>query len=241
MPGMSQLTKLAGLVAEKGVFGTIQYLPKRFVERMRVREEERFDEAFQVHTRGIAQLKDLDFDSPHRLEGIRYEGAPIGQFRRIMARLGIRFEDYTFIDYGSGKGRALFLAAERPFKRIIGVEFAPMLHEDAVRNIATYRNPLQRCFKIDAICADAVTYQPPDGPLVCFFYSPFKPRVFDLVLTNLKNVLDARPRPALLLFFGRNPESVALFERRWPDTATLPLPYDVMSRGNHKMWVTRVG
>jgi len=210
------------------------------LERARQRQERRYDELFNVHTSGINQLKDLDFDNPHRLNGIRYEGVPIAQFRRILDRLGIRCEDYTFIDYGSGRGRALFLAAERPFKRIIGVEFAPMLHEDAVKNIGTYRNPAQRCLNIEAVCVDAVQYQPPDDPLVCFFYSPFKPPVFDLVLTNFKTVLDARRHPAILIFFGRNPESVALFERRWPSTAKLPLPYDPMSRGNHTAWVTRI-
>jgi hypothetical protein len=48
---------------------------------------------------------------------------------------------YTFIDMGSGKGRMLLLAAEPPFRRIIGVEFASDLDALARSNVKTYRNP----------------------------------------------------------------------------------------------------
>ena len=50
------------------------------------------------------------------------------RFRKVLASLQIAFHDYTFIDFGSGKGRALLLASEFPFKRIIGLEFSPELH-----------------------------------------------------------------------------------------------------------------
>ena len=40
---------------------------------------------------------------------------------------------YTFVDLGSGKGRMLFVAAERPFRRVIGVEFSRSLHAEAER------------------------------------------------------------------------------------------------------------
>src|SRR5947208_10434053 len=46
-------------------------------------------------------------------------------FREIMARMEIDFDRFTFVDIGSGKGRALLLAAERPFRRIIEVGFCP--------------------------------------------------------------------------------------------------------------------
>jgi hypothetical protein len=52
-----------------------------------------------------------------------------------MAALPWRPEDFTVIDFGSGKGRALIVASECPFRRIIGVEFALELHRDAQQNI----------------------------------------------------------------------------------------------------------
>ncbi|MBZ5489392.1 MAG: class I SAM-dependent methyltransferase [Acidobacteriia bacterium] len=47
-------------------------------------------------------------------------------------------QDFTFIDLGSGKGRALLMAAQYGFKRIIGVEFMPELHRVAQENIRKY-------------------------------------------------------------------------------------------------------
>jgi hypothetical protein len=47
-------------------------------------------------------------------------------------------QDFTFIDLGSGKGRALLMASAYPFKRIIGVEFMPELHRVAQENIRKY-------------------------------------------------------------------------------------------------------
>jgi tRNA G46 methylase TrmB len=51
----------------------------------------------------------------------------------MVSRLNISFEDFTFFDFGSGKGRALHLASEFPFKNIIGVEFSSKLHARSLR------------------------------------------------------------------------------------------------------------
>jgi len=50
------------------------------------------------------------------------------------------FSQYSFIDMGSGKARMLFVAAELPFRRVIGVEFDRKLHAAAKENIARWRN-----------------------------------------------------------------------------------------------------
>jgi len=49
-----------------------------------------------------------------------------------------RLRDFTFVDLGSGKGRVLLMASHYPFKRIIGVEFIPELHQVAQENIRKY-------------------------------------------------------------------------------------------------------
>src|SRR5580692_8694630 len=37
------------------------------------------------------------------------------------------FRGFTFLDFGSGKGRTLLMASDYPFRRIIGVELLPSL------------------------------------------------------------------------------------------------------------------
>ena len=43
----------------------------------------------------------------------------------------INLSEFTFIDIGSGKGRALLMASQYPFQRILGIELLPELHRVA--------------------------------------------------------------------------------------------------------------
>jgi tRNA G46 methylase TrmB len=74
-----------------------------------------------------------------------YQPTDPALFQEIMASLPIEFEQFTFVDLGSGKGRTLLMASEYPFKRIVGVELIAELHRAAEENIRDYRSPTQRC------------------------------------------------------------------------------------------------
>ena len=76
---------------------------------------------------GWTYLSDLDIPSPNWIDCNDYTAIEPIRFEQVMAALEIAFEDFTFIDFGSGKGLALLLAPEYPFRRIIGLEFAPEL------------------------------------------------------------------------------------------------------------------
>jgi hypothetical protein len=92
---------------------------------------------------------------------------------KALARLDIDPNRYSFIDYGSGKGKAMLMASDRPFKSIIGLEYARRLHEIAARNCESYRSPNQKCHTLQPILADVLDYTPPPGPIVCFMCNPF--------------------------------------------------------------------
>src|SRR5437016_979449 len=53
-----------------------------------------------------------------------YATTPYGTLQRLFDALPSDLSDYSFIDFGSGKGRVLVIAAGRGFKEVIGVEFA---------------------------------------------------------------------------------------------------------------------
>src|SRR3954454_9805602 len=57
------------------------------------------------------------------------------EFFRAIKDINIRPEHWIFVDVGSGKGKLLLLASHFEFADIVGVEYAPGLHEVAVRNI----------------------------------------------------------------------------------------------------------
>lgn len=92
-------------------------------------------------------------------------------FRASIAAVPVDTSKFTFVDIGSGKGKVLFMAADHPFRRIVGIEYALGLHHVAMRNIAAYRSRTQRCRKIEAIHGDALEYTLPSEPLVLFTFN----------------------------------------------------------------------
>src|SRR5438309_12076494 len=56
-------------------------------------------------------------------------------FQRILNALRVRPGKDVFLDFGSGMGRAIIMAAKYPFRKIYGVEVAPQLNEIARQNV----------------------------------------------------------------------------------------------------------
>lgn len=122
-------------------------------------------------------------------------------FQKIATALKVDPTDFTFLDIGSGKGKVLFLAADLPFRRIIGIEYAEGLHEVAVRNIASYRSDKQRCRDIEVVHANALEYQMPSGPLVVLVFNALAPEL----MAEFLRLLDRGPaseadRPVLVVY-----------------------------------------
>lgn len=202
--------RIKKIMHQRGLSGTIKLIawklgnpladwlwPARYRERKRERE---FDARFGVETAGIIELAQLRIESRHRQHGVEYEQTKPAAFDTLMKPLQIRFEDFTFVDFGSGKGRALLLASDYPFRRIIGVEFAVELHEAAQLNIARYRSATQRCHAIEVFCQDAAEFVLPPEPTVFYFYNPFDATVMKQVLANIRASLAVHPRPVFLLY-----------------------------------------
>lgn len=121
-------------------------------------------------------------------------------FGAMMQSLAVEFSKFTFIDIGSGKGRALLLASEYPFKRIVGVELLPQLNQIAQRNIRKFPSQLQRCSNIDVILGNATKFSFPPDPLVIFLFHPLPETDFVEFLVNLTGSLRAFRRPVYLMY-----------------------------------------
>ncbi len=89
----------------------------------------------------------------------------------------------AFLDYGSGKGKTLYLASIFGFEKTIGVEFAKELYEISERNL----NRLG-VKNAKTVFADAAEFIPPSDTRVVFFHNPFDERVFERVLENILKV-----------------------------------------------------
>jgi hypothetical protein len=116
------------------------------------------------------------------------------------ACLPLDFREYTLVDLGSGKGRTLLMASDYPFRRILGVEILPALHQIAQQNLRQYKNESQKCFALEAICADATSFPIPDGPLLIYLFNPFPETGLRRVVANLEQSLRANPQTMYLLY-----------------------------------------
>ncbi len=125
--------------------------------------------------------------------------------RRAFSALPVKdLRDYTFIDFGLGKGRALLMAADLQFKSLIGIELRKELHDKALQNFNNRRKV--RSSRIESLNINALDYEYPDGNLVLYFSNPFGEQVLRSVLDNLGQSLASNPRDVIVVFAMFVPE-----------------------------------
>lgn len=120
---------------------------------------------------------------------------------RLAERYAPKLDQFTFIDLGCGKGRAMLFASEFPFRDIIGIEFSPDLYAIAQQNIRRFRSASQKCIRIETILSDASSYNFPPAPTVLFMFNPFGAEVMARVVKNLQLSLENHPRPMLIIYY----------------------------------------
>jgi SAM-dependent methyltransferase len=168
-------------------------------ERLRAVEDWWFDTTRRVQTTGTERKTRTD------IAGERKDSNIYGPVRAANARAALRdlpikdYSEYTFIDIGSGKGRVLFVAAELPFRGVVGVEFSKTLHEEAVANLARHRHWKQRCTAIESVHANAAEYEFPEENLVLYLFNPFGPEILGQMLENLRRSLERKPRHVVVV------------------------------------------
>ena len=118
----------------------------------------------------------------------------------LQRQAGIDFRDYLFLDLGSGKGRALLMASDHSFRRIVGVELLPALHKIAQENLAKYRSESQKCFALESICADATDFAFPAEATVLYLFNPFPEAGLRRAIGRLEQSLRAHPRAVYALY-----------------------------------------
>jgi SAM-dependent methyltransferase len=159
---------------------------------------------------------DFDFDWDHHVDTtsatVRWQDRLVGffhspyqateprLFEQMLGSLDLEFCEYTFVDIGSGKGRALLMATDYPFRRIVGVELLPELHRIAEENIASYKSESQKCFNLQSLCEDARHFQFPEEPMLLYLFNPLPESGLAELLKNLEQSLLNHPRSVYLLY-----------------------------------------
>jgi len=171
---------------------------------------------------------DIDFDWDYRVDttgatvGWRdrvlglfhspYQPTDPSLFHEMLAGLQINFREFIFIDIGSGKGRVLLMAADYPFRRILGIELFPALHRIAIDNIRKYKSDTQKCFALESMCADARLFEFPPDPILLYLFNPLPEAGLRDLLENLEQSWRQHPRPVFILY--SNPILEGTFSER---------------------------
>jgi len=166
---------------------------------------------------------DIDYDWEHRVNttgatvswrarllgllNSPYQPVPPEQFHEMMSALALRLRDvsdfsqFTFIDIGSGKGRALLLASEYGFRRIVGVELLPELDRIARQNVRNFGKPGVTA-AIELVCMDARNFNFPVEPSVIFLFNPLIEPGLRALLRRLERSLRQSPRPLYVAYLN---------------------------------------
>jgi hypothetical protein len=118
----------------------------------------------------------------------------------ILNSLALPPDTFAFVDMGSGKGRALLVASEFAFAKIVGIELSPHLHRIAEENIERYSPASQQCTEFELNCMDVVDYEYGPEPVVLFLFDPFGRETLRSVIANLEASLGAKPRQAYVVY-----------------------------------------
>jgi hypothetical protein len=182
-----------------------------------------FDIAHGTDTSGLVRGEELQTGHRNGFWSTAYYGISPALLLHLVETLDIDYRRFTFLDLGSGKGRALLLASGFPFRRIVGVELSSQLNVVAADNIAKFSAPWQQCRDIETHNGDATAIDYPSGPLVLYLYNPFLVPVLKRCLRNLMQSLATEPREIYLIYINPAPERfikrhVPVLRKRWERT-----------------------
>jgi SAM-dependent methyltransferase len=147
----------------------------------------------------VASLTGTVGDLAHALH---YQPTDVIPLQKLLRLLDLE-PGRVLVDFGSGKGRVLMVAAPFGFRALRGVEFSAGLCDIARRNIERYRARTPWHVDFEVIHGDASEYPVRDDEDVFFLFNPFDDHVLRRVMENISCSFQAAPRPMLLLY--RNP------------------------------------
>jgi predicted RNA methylase len=166
-----------------------------------------------VETHKPVYLTALVYDGASAADAQPYEPIADQDFHSALDALPPDRHRMTFVDLGSGKGRALLLAAQAGFGRIIGVEYSADLHVRATKNVAAAAKHLPGVNRITLLNADAGDFTPPKGRVVYYLFNPFGGQVMGRVLDRLGQAVQQDQFQDLWVLYG-NPVHESLLASR---------------------------
>lgn len=182
-----------------------------------------FDLEFGVRTSGLVAGRDLAAGHRHDRHNTAYYAIAPSIFEAMVVRWRRShpagpIDAYTFVDLGAGMGRAVLLASQLPFRRVVGVELNPTLARIARKNLALWRAAGRAVAPTRMVCGDAAEFRFPPGPCVAFLFNPFGAAVMRRLLGAMAAQFAGRAGELDMVYVNNEQEGVL---RRQPGLARL--------------------
>jgi SAM-dependent methyltransferase len=156
------------------------------------------EKKYGINTTGADELQKLEKQGIDISHATIYMPVSYTLLEEIIEQLPITIRTH-FLDLGSGKGRALCIAAHKGFKQVTGLDFARDLCEAAKENlvITKQKNP---AFEYKVINNDAFYFEIPDDVDCIFLFNPFDEIIMSAVVNNICSSLQNNPRTISIIY-----------------------------------------
>lgn len=189
---MNSLTRFSRSIRNHGMAKTLENV-------LAVYDDCVFDFLHGSQTNGTVSLNNVTICGQNKHLGRQYEGTRARALRALLRTCNFP-EASVFVDFGCGKGKALLIASNYLFKRIVGIDFSPELCEIAKNNVRAYTMKRGASMEINVIACDAAAYEIKDDENVFYFFNPFKACLLEQVVNNIAISFTRHRRPVWIIY-----------------------------------------
>lgn len=169
--------------------------------------ENKYEKQLGINTHSIVNLDKLTLAGLSSEQNHHYQGASYYILFKVFEKLPNQLKNKGFIDFGCGKGRAIFVAEQCSFTKLIGVDIAKELIDEANENKKNYTLKNKNS-SIAFIYSDATTFDIPSDACVFYFFNPFGEDIMRKVLTNVKSSVAEFPREIKCIYLNPKHDKV---------------------------------
>jgi SAM-dependent methyltransferase len=172
-----------------------------------IKQEIKGEKKYGISTTGADELHKLEKQGIDISHATIYMPVSYTLLEEIFEQLPVTIRNH-FLDLGSGKGRALCVAAHKGFKKVTGLDFARDLCVAAEENLNITKQKIP-ALEYKVINNDAFYFEIPDDVDCIFFFNPFDEIIMSAVVNNICTSLQNNPRKISIIYV--NPLHKELF------------------------------
>lgn len=179
-----------------------------------------FDVQNHVQTSGLVHGRNLSTGHAHDKHSTAYYGIAPSVLIDLISwwratTLVAPPQDYSFIDLGAGMGRGMLIAAQMPFREVIGVELHPDLAAIAQKNIRAWELAGRARCPMRIVTQDVTEFAFPKNPCVGYLFNPFREPVLKALLRHIEREFNGRNGEIDLLYANDELAHVFTGNPRW--------------------------